>query len=907
MENHLHRILLLLLLAPAFTLTAQNSPTVVLQDYDQTSLPAQYQLQNDTTFCKTQTLTIHGQNFKRATSGEAWDTTTIKLGGIKITPNSITTQNGGTNDRITLTLPTTYWRDTCLTIEITKRTVQTPDTFYYTAQDTICLTGDQAQITYPQTTYCIGDANPIPTITLSPNTTGQFCCQSGAASFTVFPTTGEIPIHLGAVNPNNQFQYQTNHPRCGDTINFTVAIQTRQPSTATVQMQTLYSTCQNGPAITPDQPTPNSGTFLSTTGLAIINPATGQFAPSLSPTGIHSLWYIPNQPCYDSTEIQILIQPQDNPNFTYPPNGIYCLGDPDPWPLITGTGGGTFTAITAGTQVDPNGQLHLQASGAGTHTIQYKTNGTCKDSSTTTVAIYGTASANFTYTSSQFCSADTNPIPQILGTPGGTFTSDSTLALNPATGQILLQQSQTGPHNITYTLTGSCQAQFTQTIQISPTDSTTMLTYLGGLYCQAGLDPIPAIIGDTLGHFTAGGGIVFANTDQGQLDLSAMLPGGPYVVYYDLDNRCATDPTDTIWIQNPDDATFSYPRSSYCEGGANPIPDRIDAPGGTFTEPTGKIVFTNTTTGEIDANQSRPGGPFFITYTTNGACPQSTTQQLSILQKPIGAQLTVAPDTTYCAGTNLTLQATAGGTTEWHWYKNNEPQTDIQDDLWLLDGTLGTDTVSITMLNAQGCKDSLTKILQGLPIPSVTSEVTKGETNALGTAETKVEFTTAMPNTTIDWSLNGTNVHDTHPTNGSLTAAAAGTDTLPTIITTLNNTHDPGRLTITLRPSTASCIGKSDTAHIFLNPQAFPVFVPEVMTPNGDGKNDTWLITCMPGINPADYRMLLFNRSGGQVLEMNGLHDQFNSNGLPDGVYLWVLQDRHHNPLQKGMLTIRGK
>ena len=137
MENHLHRLLLLLLLLETATLaSAQNSPGVVIQDYDNTSLPVTYQINTDTTFCKGRTITIHGQYFKRATSGELWDTTQVFLGGQRIWPQSIVSQMGGTNDRLVLALPSTYMSDTCLRLEIVKRTVLALDTFFYATANT---------------------------------------------------------------------------------------------------------------------------------------------------------------------------------------------------------------------------------------------------------------------------------------------------------------------------------------------------------------------------------------------------------------------------------------------------------------------------------------------------------------------------------------------------------------------------------------------------------------------------------------------------------------------------------------------------------------------------------------------------------------------------------------------------
>jgi hypothetical protein len=85
MKTHLHRISMRYCAVLALTLNltlayCQSSPSPIIQDYDNTSLPVTYQINSDTTFCKGRTITIHGQYFKRATSGELWDTTQVFLG-----------------------------------------------------------------------------------------------------------------------------------------------------------------------------------------------------------------------------------------------------------------------------------------------------------------------------------------------------------------------------------------------------------------------------------------------------------------------------------------------------------------------------------------------------------------------------------------------------------------------------------------------------------------------------------------------------------------------------------------------------------------------------------------------------------------------------------------------------------
>jgi hypothetical protein len=94
-----------------------------------------------------------------------------------------------------------------------------------------------------------------------------------------------------------------------------------------------------------------------------------------------------------------------------------------------------------------------------------------------------------------------------------------------------------------------------------------------------------------------------------------------------------------------------------------------------------------------------------------------------------------------------------------------------------------------------------------------------------------------------------------------------------------------------------------------LAPDTHTVFIPEVFAANDDGKNDTSMITCLPGMNPDDDKMHLLNSARGKVLQMDGLLQNFDGDNLPDGVYWWVLEEvkSEKRTVQIGGLTIRRR
>ena len=103
------------------------------------------------------------------------------------------------------------------------------------------------------------------------------------------------------------------------------------------------------------------------------------------------------------------------------------------------------------------------------------------------------------------------------------------------------------------------------------------------------------------------------------------------VAYQTLPN-CVTAITGsaTVTIGILDDPSFSYDASSYCSNLTNPTPVITGLSGGTFAGSNG--LFLNASTGMISLASSLPGGPYTVSYTTNGSCPNTSSVLVSITQ-----------------------------------------------------------------------------------------------------------------------------------------------------------------------------------------------------------------------------------------------------------------------------------
>lgn len=281
-----------------------------------------------------------------------------------------------------------------------------------------------------------------------------------------------------------------------------------------------------------------------------------------------------------------------------------------------------YDAMVGGTQVSTGSSFTTPALVA---TTTYWV-GLCPGSFRTpvTVTILPPDDASFSYTGSPFCANGANPIPTVTGLAGGTFSSTAGLAMNAASGAIDASASTPGTYTVTYTTSGPCPNSSTQSITISAVDDATF-SYASMTYCISEADPTPTITGTPGGTFSSGAGLSI-NTSTGTIDLSASTPGA-YTVTYTTSGTCPNSSTFSLTVTTLEDATFNYSAASYCSADADPTPTIIGVAGGTFSSTAGLSI--NTATGTIDLSASTTG-TYTVTYTSGGACPNSSTQSVTI-------------------------------------------------------------------------------------------------------------------------------------------------------------------------------------------------------------------------------------------------------------------------------------
>ena len=101
--------------------------------------------------------------------------------------------------------------------------------------------------------------------------------------------------------------------------------------------------------------------------------------------------------------------------------------------------------------------------------------------------------------------------------------------------------------------------------------------------------------------------------------------------------------------------------------------------------------------------------------------------------------------------------------------------------------------------------------------------------------------------------------------------------------------------------------GCFDTDTVIINMDENAVFnIPNLITPNGDGYNDKWIIENIEFF--PENSILIVNRNGQVVFDMTGYDNSwdgtYNGKTLPDGTYYYVLEINGNDNPVKGAINI---
>jgi gliding motility-associated-like protein len=478
---------------------------------------------------------------------------------------------------------------------------------------------------YSASSYCTHDPDPSPIIAAG-SVAGTFISTTGLV---LNSATGVIDLSLST-------------PGYYTVINSVPAGGSCSASTSAASFDILpsknasfsYSSgtyCPSGSDPTPVITGASGGVFSSSpAGLVFINAGTGKIDLSASALNTYTVTYTTSGICPESSNVSVTITTTPQSSFSY--SGTpYCADASDPLPVFnSGSSAGVFISSPGLVFLNgTTGQIDVSASTPGVYTVTNKifpTTGCPSSTSSSGITILQIKNPAFKYSSGTYCQSASNPVPLIIGTAGGSFTSSpgGLVFVNAATGEIDLAGSAPGNYMVTYNTPGPCPDNLSASVTIT-TSQVSAFTYAGSPYCTDDQDPSPTYSGGGSGGiFTSSTGLVFIDATTGELDLSSSTPG-TYSVTNNIaaaGSCAASSTTSSVTINPVQNPSFSYSSWIYCPASANPVPTITGTPGGIFASFPSGLVFVNTTTGEIDLAASALGD-YYVTYTTPGPCSRS--------------------------------------------------------------------------------------------------------------------------------------------------------------------------------------------------------------------------------------------------------------------------------------------
>lgn len=685
---------------------------------------------------------------------------------------------------------------------------------------------DDASFNYAQTAWCTSEAPMTPTITGTAG--GNFT--SAPAGLSLNAATGEITPATST--PGTYTVTYTTPGICfvDSTITINIAA---TPSVNPIANQTVCDGVNFADIIF----TGSAGTVFDwvndNTNIGLAGSGTGDIlafagtAPAVQE--VANITVTPTAgSCVGTPEVFTLtVDPQDDASYSYSAAG-WCTSDVVQSPVITGTAGGTFSAVPAGLSINAvSGDIDPSLSTPGSYTVTYTTPGPCVATANVFVDIYAVPTVD-PVADETVCVNTLFSAVNFTGAVAGTtydWTNDNTnigLA-GSGTGNIAaFPGATTGgtiSGNITVTpSTANCVGNpETFILTVNDMDDASFSYSPGSTYCQTAADPVINITGLNGGSFTyatvsggpnldldpATGDIILLNSDLGSFDVTYSTAGAG-------GSLCPNTSIVNITITAAPVADFTL--GQYCAQDVDPLPTFINggSAGNFSSAPAGLVI--NPATGEVDLNASMPG-TYTVTNDINVAgCPMTSyNDDITIFEMP---DATISGSTNICQGDPLpdvTIDITAG-TANWDvtYNYNSSPTTvNAAASPYVISGAaLGTyDLVSIT--DGNGCTSQITGqvIIGQFPTPVVDPLVNQAicEADQL-TVQT---FTSTPPGSTFDW------------TNTSGTDVGFGLNGTGQIgsFNAINTTGLPEQVSIDVVPTSSDgCVGPTETFVITVNP-----------------------------------------------------------------------------------------
>lgn len=726
--------------------------------------------------------------------------------------------------------------------------------------------------------------------------------------FTIPNSTNSLNINLNpgpTVDTQFTLSLAGNHPGaiCGGTSSDTELFDYIEPGVAVIDpVATTYCTADAAFNLSANI----AGGAWS--GNGITNATNGTFNPAQAGVGNHTITYTPTGSCV--TPASVTLEVVSSANVQIQSVNALC-SNASSLTLQSNTGGGTWsgTGITDAT----NGVFDPTVAGSGTHTITYSVDGACPGSGTTSIEVVSFVTPSI-LGPSMVCIND--PSSALTSdTPGGTWSgtgiTDATNGIfNPGVVGI-------GSTTLSYALNdNACSAVATITIEVTG-ESMVIVTPVNPLCITSS--------NITLSASQSGGvwnGTGITNQSAGVFSPAIAGPGN-HNIHYQIPGACPANGYTTIVVVEEIQPIITAP-SSICENAASVLLTATPA-GGTWTGTAVNTagLFNPTTAGNGNAT---------VTYSIGGTCPASTNAIITVNPIP---SVVAGNNVSICAGGSTILNAS--GAQSYTWSPSAGLSASTIASPTASPGSTTTYTVTGT---SNGCSstDQITVTVNSNPTVVVNGPfaICPGDTvllNAVGLSNyswtpsntlsaSNIANPFASPNSSTVYTVTGADI------NGCSGQASINVDVfyvefiftpeeglapLSPVFTNLSDdapeyfwdfgngdvetTTDPddettttyeneGLFTITLSATNGNTTCSVDhTVFVFVDAEIF--IIPDIVTPDGSGKNDRFRILNQ-GMRTMSVQ--IFDRWGRKVGTLETPNGTWDPRDYSDGTYYYTLK-----------------
>ncbi len=507
--------------------------------------------------------------------------------------------------------------------------------------------------------------------------------------------------------------------------------------------------------------------------------------------------------------------------------------------LTDATLGGTWTSSNAGKATVSSGMV--SGISAGTAVITYKLTLSCGTAfDTRIITVYPTPPAIAGH--SVVCAADTIILGNALA--GGTWSSSAPSVATIASDGTVTGVSG-GTADITYTTTGGCYT--TRIVSVSPLPNAGSVSGQSVICIGGSANLTDNIAGGT---WSVSGSAVSIS-----LGIVSAVSVGTATVSYEIANSCGSAwATKVIEVVAPPDSGVISGMNVSCVGASFTLLETVS--GGNWSSSNSSVAGINAS-GTVNVKTS---GTTIITYTTipnAGGCTSSAYYTLTILASaPYTINAITSNAMCYGKADGHISTSISNGSGSYTYTWSNGASIAVLDNI-----AAGSYSLQVTDAATLCRKDTSFVITQ----PDSLNVVAQTTPDLCKASNGAISITTSGGRSPYRYAWS----------NGASSAAVA----------------DLTANTYTVHVYDANNCEKYYSA--IVTDSCDDITIPDVITPNGDGFNDSWIITGL-GKYPRNTARI-FDKWGDMVYEANGYMnnwkgDKMNGDPLPSGTYYYLIK-----------------